>query len=46
MGYIIVQTALKVTKGEKVNQNIDSGVDIITEGNAKQRLDFLNDVLR
>ena len=46
MGYISVQTALKVTKGEKVNKNIDSGVDIITEGNVTERLDFLKDMLR
>lgn len=46
MGYISVQTALKVIKGKKVNQYVDSGVDIITEGNAKQRLDFLHNVLR
>jgi ribose transport system substrate-binding protein len=46
MGYLSVQTALKAAKGEKVNQNIDSSVDIITEGSAKQRLDFYNDVLR
>lgn len=45
MGYLSVQTALQATKGEKVNQNIDSGVDIITQGNAKERIDFLNSVL-
>ncbi|USK71356.1 sugar ABC transporter substrate-binding protein [Peribacillus asahii] len=45
MGYLSVQTALKVTKGEKVNPNIDSGVDIVTKGNAKERLDLLNSVL-
>ncbi|MEH6948087.1 sugar ABC transporter substrate-binding protein [Bacillus sp. JJ634] len=45
MGYISVQTALKVTKGERVNHFLDSDVDIITKGNAKDRLDFLNSVL-
>ncbi|MFJ8266063.1 sugar ABC transporter substrate-binding protein [Peribacillus asahii] len=46
MGYISVQTALKVKKGERVNPYIDSGVDIITKGNAKERLDFLNSLLQ
>ena len=45
MGYLSVETALKVTKGEKVEKTIDSGVDIITKGNAKQRIDFYNNVL-
>lgn len=46
MGYISVQTALKVTKGERVNHFLDSGVDIITKGNAKDRLHLLNSVLK
>lgn len=46
MGYIGVETALKVVKGEKVERNIDTGVDIITNDNAKLRLDFLNKLLR
>ncbi|WP_312472236.1 sugar ABC transporter substrate-binding protein [Neobacillus sp.] len=46
MGYLSVQAALKVTRGEKIKRNIDSGVDIITEDNAKQKLDFLNKVLK
>lgn len=46
MGYLSVDTALKVIKGEKVNKQIDSGVDFITKGNAKQRIDFLNRVLK
>lgn len=45
MGYLSVEAALKVTMGEKVN-NIDSGVDIIMDNNARQRLDFLTRVLR
>lgn len=45
MGYLSIDTALKVIKGEKVNKHIDSGVDFITKGNAKQRIDFLNRVL-
>ncbi|WP_332696090.1 sugar ABC transporter substrate-binding protein [Halalkalibacter lacteus] len=46
MGYLSVETALKVTNGEKVERTIDSGVDIIIKGNARQRLDFLKNLLR
>ncbi|CAH2714580.1 Ribose import binding protein RbsB [Neobacillus rhizosphaerae] len=46
MGYLSVQAALKVTRRVKIKRNIDSGVDIITEDNAKQKLDFLNKVLK
>ncbi|MFP3126861.1 sugar ABC transporter substrate-binding protein [Ectobacillus funiculus] len=46
MGYISVETALKVIKGEKVAKNIDTGIDIITKDNAKLKLDFLKQLLR
>jgi ribose transport system substrate-binding protein len=46
MGYLSVETALKVTKGEKVEKNVDSGADIIIKGNANQRLNFLNKLLK
>ncbi len=46
MGYLGVETAVKVTKGEKVEKNIDSDVDIIIEDNAEQRLDFLKKMLK
>ncbi|MCQ6276905.1 substrate-binding domain-containing protein [Bacillus sp. V3B] len=46
MGYLSVETATKVTKGEKANPIIDSGVDIITKENAKQRLEFYNKLLK
>lgn len=45
MGYLSVEAALKAIKGEKVNSRIDIGVDFITQGNAEQRLEFLNKVL-
>lgn len=45
MGYISVETAMKVIEGEKVAKNIDSGIDIITKDNAKQKLDFLKQLL-
>jgi ribose transport system substrate-binding protein len=45
MGYLSIEVAIKVIKGEKVQPIIDSGVDIITKGNADQRLKFLNNVL-
>jgi ribose transport system substrate-binding protein len=41
MGYLSVESALKVIKGEKVERFIDSGVDIIVKSNAKERHDFL-----
>jgi ribose transport system substrate-binding protein len=46
MGYLSVETAWKVVKGETVKRNVDSDVDIIIKGNAKQRLDFQKKVLR
>ena len=45
IGYLSIEAAKKITKGEKVQPIIDSGVDIITKGNADQRLKFLNNVL-
>jgi hypothetical protein len=36
---------LKVIKGEKVDENKDTGVDIITKDNAKDRLGFLKRLL-
>jgi ribose transport system substrate-binding protein len=45
MGYISVENAVKAMKGEQVQQRIDSGVDIITKDNAKEKLDFLEKVL-
>ena len=45
MGYLSIQTALKVTKGEKVNKEVDSGVDIVTQANARDRIDFYNKVI-
>lgn len=46
MAYLSVETALKATKGEKVEKFIDAGVDIIIKGNAEERLDFLNGLLK
>jgi ribose transport system substrate-binding protein len=46
MGYLSVENALKVTEGERVEKNIDSGVDIIIKGNAEGRLEFLNKLLK
>ncbi|MFP3123749.1 sugar ABC transporter substrate-binding protein [Ectobacillus funiculus] len=46
MGYISVETAVKVIKGENVSKNIDTGIDIITKDNAKQKLDFLKQLLK
>ena len=46
MAYLSVETALKVTKGETVEKFVDAGVDIIIKGNAEERLDFLNGILK
>jgi ribose transport system substrate-binding protein len=46
MGYLSVENALKVAEGEKVEKNIDSGVDIIIKENAEGRLKFLNKLLK
>ncbi|MBO1515407.1 sugar ABC transporter substrate-binding protein [Metabacillus bambusae] len=46
MGYLSIENALKVSEGEKVEKNIDSGVDIIIKGNAEGRLEFLNKLLK
>ncbi|WP_169907881.1 sugar ABC transporter substrate-binding protein [Priestia abyssalis] len=41
MGYLSVEQAYKAIKGEHIQQRIDSGVDIITADNSKERLSFL-----
>ncbi len=46
MGYLSVEAATKVMEGEEVENNMDSGVDIIIQGNAMQRLDFQRRLLR
>jgi ribose transport system substrate-binding protein len=46
MGYLSIEAAYKVTKGERIETNIDSGVDIITEVNVEDRLKFYNSVLK
>ncbi|RBW70930.1 sugar ABC transporter substrate-binding protein [Bacillus taeanensis] len=45
MGYKSVEAALKVINGEVVEKRIDSGVDIITKDNAKDKLQFLESIL-
>lgn len=44
MGYLSVERALKAIKGEPGEKRIDSGVDLITQDNAKERLDFMKDI--
>jgi len=46
MGYISAETALKVIRGERVRKNIDTGIDLITKDNAKQKLELLKEWLR
>ncbi|MGM0876226.1 MAG: sugar ABC transporter substrate-binding protein [Bacillota bacterium] len=45
MGYRSVEQAQKALKGVHIEKRIDSGIDIITEDNAKERLNFLKRVL-
>jgi ribose transport system substrate-binding protein len=40
MGYLSVEQALKAIKGEHVEKRVDSGVDIVTKSNAKEKLDW------
>ncbi|MGM0874532.1 MAG: sugar ABC transporter substrate-binding protein [Bacillota bacterium] len=46
MGYISVEQALRAIKGEHVEKRIDSGVDILTVDNAKDRMNFLTKILK
>ncbi|WP_169907512.1 sugar ABC transporter substrate-binding protein [Priestia abyssalis] len=46
MGYISVEQALKIVKGELIEKRIDSGVDIIIKENAKDKLEFLKENVR
>ncbi|WP_157827728.1 sugar ABC transporter substrate-binding protein [Niallia nealsonii] len=45
MGYLSIEAASKVVNGEYIGRNIDSGVDIITQDNAAERLDFTRRVI-
>ena len=46
MGYLSVAQAHKVINGVHIEKKTDSGIDIITQDNAKQRLNFYKRVLR
>ncbi|WHY03247.1 sugar ABC transporter substrate-binding protein [Neobacillus sp. DY30] len=46
MGYLSVETAMKVLKGENVEPFVDSGVDIIIKENVHQRLSFYEKILK
>jgi ribose transport system substrate-binding protein len=45
VGYLSVQQAKKVIRGENIDKRTNIGIDIITTDNAKERLDFLQEVL-
>ncbi|MDQ0246229.1 ribose transport system substrate-binding protein [Bacillus fengqiuensis] len=45
-GYLSVEQALRTIKGDNTDKRINSGIDIITEDNAKEKLDFLHEVLQ
>ena len=45
MGYLSVETSAKVANGEQVNKEIYTSIDIVTKGNAQQRLEFYEKVL-
>jgi len=44
MGYQGVENAVKAMNGEKIEERIDSGIDLITKENAKEQLDFLKSI--
>lgn len=46
MGYLSVETAMKVIKGENVETFVDSGVDIIIKENAQDRLNFYKKIMK
>jgi ribose transport system substrate-binding protein len=46
MGYLSVETAMKVIKGENVEKFVDSGVDIIIKENAQNRLNFYEKLVK
>jgi ribose transport system substrate-binding protein len=46
MGYLSVETSAKVANGEKVNKEIYTAIDIVTKGNAEQRLEFYQKALK
>lgn len=46
MGYLSVETAMKVIQGENVEPFVDSGVDIIIKENAKHRLEFYEKIVK
>lgn len=46
MGYLSVERAKKAIEGVRSEKSIDSGVDIIIEDNAEQRVQFLKKVLQ
>ena len=45
MGYLSVETSAKVANGEEVNKEIYTSIDIVTKGNAQQRLEFYEKAL-
>jgi ribose transport system substrate-binding protein len=46
MGYLSVETAMKVIHGDNVEPFVDSDVDIIIKENAQQRLNFYEKLLK
>jgi ribose transport system substrate-binding protein len=46
MGYLSVETAMKVIQGQNVEPFVDSGVDIIIKENAQHRLNFYEKLLK
>lgn len=46
MGYLSVETAMKVIQGKNVEPFVDSGVDIVIKENAQQRLKFYEKIVK
>ncbi|HWO96359.1 MAG TPA: sugar ABC transporter substrate-binding protein [Bacillus sp. (in: firmicutes)] len=45
IGYLSVEQAQKVINGENIEKKVDSGIDIITKDNAKDKLNFLKKIV-
>ena len=46
IGYKAVETMVKVLQGEKVDEFVDTGTEIITKENAQERIDRMSGYLK
>ena len=45
MGYTGVENAIKASNGEKIEERIDSGIEIVTTDNAEEFMEFLKSIV-